>query len=581
MAERRIVEMSRKGIVCYITNNAWLEGASHPGMREKFIDEFDKIWIDNLNGDKYKTGKTTPDGKPDPSVFSTKWNREGIQVGTAIATLVRKPNHELTKTIRYREFWGVNKLNDIADAVTQVGYVEYEPDLALGLVFSPLVTYPDYPSWPLLGEIFPVSYPGIKTSRDEALTAIGKEILESRISQYFDASKSNTELLAIVPKLVTDASRFDFAETRQYLVQRGIDKDGIVPYAYRPFDLRWLYWEPETKLLDEKRPDYSPHVFDGNYWLAATKFNRKAFDPPVALRRLGSLHLIERGANLFPLLLKRSKQTLFDFDENQKPNLTDNASKYLAAISATPDDLFFHALAILHSKQYAKENGDALRQNFPRIPLPASRDDLIASAELGKRVAALLDTEKAVAGVTAGMILPEIRTLGVATHVEGKQFGDDDFRVTAGWGHAGKGGVTMPGKGKVEKRKCSEAELAAMTGSLSKNPVATAPGSDRRNPVATAPGSDTEYTFDVYLNNFAYWRNVPEPVWNYYIGGYQVIKKWLSYREFALLGRPLKLEEVEEVTNMIRRIAALLLLEPELNANYQRIKTNTYSSLRD
>ena len=74
----------------------------------------------------------------------------------------------------------------------------------------------------------------------------------------------------------------------------------------------------------------------------------------------------------------------------------------------------------------------------------------------------------------------------------------------------------------------------------------------------------------------AYWRNVPTRVWNYYIGGYQVIKKWLSYREFALLGRALTEAEITEVTNMTRRIAALLRLESELNANYQKIKANTY-----
>ena len=104
-----------------------------------------------------------------------------------------------------------------------------------------------------------------------------------------------------------------------------------------------------------------------------------------------------------------------------------------------------------------------------------SRDDLLASAELGKRVAALLDTEKPVVGVTAGAIGPELRTLGVATHIEGKQFGEDDLRVTAGWGHAGKGGVTMPGKGKVEARKFTEAERDAMAGNW---PPADACGSD-------------------------------------------------------------------------------------------------------
>jgi hypothetical protein len=83
-------------------------------------------------------------------------------------------------------------------------------------------------------------------------------------------------------------------------------------------------------------------------------------------------------------------------------------------------------------------------------------------------------------------------------------------------------------------------------------------------------------TLDVYLNETAYWANVPEAVWEYHIGGYQVIKKWLSYREKGILGRGLKLEETEYVTEMARRIAALILLQPELDANYQAVKADTW-----
>jgi len=93
MAERRIVERSREGIVCFISNYSWLDGRSFTGMRERYLEAFDSLAIDCLNGDKYKTGKLTPDGLPDPSIFSTEWNREGIQIGTAIALLVRKATH--------------------------------------------------------------------------------------------------------------------------------------------------------------------------------------------------------------------------------------------------------------------------------------------------------------------------------------------------------------------------------------------------------------------------------------------------------------------------------------------------------
>lgn len=85
-----------------------------------------------------------------------------------------------------------------------------------------------------------------------------------------------------------------------------------------------------------------------------------------------------------------------------------------------------------------------------------------------------------------------------------------------------------------------------------------------------------ETCFDVYLNDVAYWRCVPANVWRYTIGGYQVIKKWLSYRERALLGRDLKPEEARYVTEMVRRIAALVLMQPELDANYERAKADTW-----
>lgn len=83
-------------------------------------------------------------------------------------------------------------------------------------------------------------------------------------------------------------------------------------------------------------------------------------------------------------------------------------------------------------------------------------------------------------------------------------------------------------------------------------------------------------TCDVWLNERAYWRNIPLPVWEYTLGGYQVIKKWLSYREKELLGRSLSVEEARYVTEIARRIGAILLLSPALDASYLAVKQATY-----
>jgi len=151
---------------------------------------------------------------------------------------------------------------------------------------------------------------------------------------------------------------------------------------------------------------------------------------------------------------------------------------------------------------------------------------------------------------------PELKLLGVAAKVGGGQLAGDEFAVAARWGIAGKGGAVMRGSGDACPREFSAAEAAALGESQS------------------LLGADT---LDIYLNDAAYWRNVPRQVWEYTLGGYQVLKKWLSYRELALLGRPLTVDEVGYFSQTVRRIAGLILLGPELDENYGRVKAETYA----
>lgn len=567
MAERKIAEISQTGVISFISNYSWLEGLSHTGMREKLIEEFDVIWIDNLNGDKYKTGKVTPEGKPDPSVFSTEWNREGIQVGTAVATFVRKETHEETKTVNIRDFWGKQKREDLLSSIDKANefpYHTFEPQINLGLTFDATPSSDVYFTWALLPELFPVSFPGVQTGRDEFLVSTEKEGLLKRINQYFDANVTNEEMKHIAPSVMKDSSRYEAQKTREILVKRGLKFENLVRYAHRPFDNRWIYWEGETKLLDEKRAELYPQVFEGNFFITAVQQNRRNFDPPIFTKELGSRHLIERGANLFPLYLKSTKQNLFDDGAGVQPNLSETAAKYLRDVSADAPDLFFHALAILHSNAYRTEHASALRQNFPRIPLPASLEDLRTSAALGKRIAWLLDTETAVVNVTAGKLDAPYAAIGALAKTDNGQFQAEDFEINAGWGHAGKGGVTMPAKGRTVERDFTEVESAALT--LTAESLHLTLDDVRRTLGQT--------TLDVYLNDDAYWRNVPRNVWEYTIGGYQVIKKWLSYREVDLLNRALTLAEANELRDTMRRITAILLASGELDANYSAAKAS-------
>ncbi|MHB1345823.1 MAG: type ISP restriction/modification enzyme, partial [Thermoleophilia bacterium] len=232
MAERRIVEATGRGVVCFISNYSWLDGLSFTGMRERYLEVFDGIWIDCLNGDKYKTGKVTPDGDPDPSIFSTDRNREGIQVGTAIALFARKETHEPAPAVRFRHLWGKTKREQLIETARQDGsalYEEVTPPLELGLPFVPGESNVDYFTWPSLPELFPAFFPGVQTKRDEVVVDIDRNSLEARLALYFDPSVGHEEMARVSPRAMEETARFDAKRTREYLAGRGILRQSGVP----------------------------------------------------------------------------------------------------------------------------------------------------------------------------------------------------------------------------------------------------------------------------------------------------------------------------------------------------------------
>ena len=115
LAEQRIGEAADRGIVSFISNSSYLTGRSHPLMRRSLLTSFHEVWIDNLNGDKFRTGKLIPRGLPgagtaDQSAFSTDADPRGIQPGTAIVTWLKRPQprgRPETAVVLYRDLWGL------------------------------------------------------------------------------------------------------------------------------------------------------------------------------------------------------------------------------------------------------------------------------------------------------------------------------------------------------------------------------------------------------------------------------------------------------------------------------------------
>jgi hypothetical protein len=590
MAERRIAEQTGRGVLCLISNFSYLEESSFVVMRERFLGEFDRLWLDNMNGDSRETGKRTPDGKPDPSVFSTEYNRAGIRVGTAVALLARKPQRDEKPLVRYRQFWGNSKRSDLLDALKTADinndYHILQPVSENRYSFRPSDASATYLMWPRLVDLSVSTIQGMDEDRANALIEIEAKKLEKLMRKYFDKSFAWEQFAALGTGLSRESAAFNPQEVREKAQKKDeFDESNIHRYLFRPYDIRWCYYTSVPNVWKRCRPELWRQHWAGNAWLLSRVAGvaQPEGTPFTFSRNLIARDSMRGHAVAFPIrLLKESTKNnkepkeqphLLEPEEKDiktTANLSAAARSYLASLGITNPDtdahaaglIWMHALAIGYSSAYLSENADGIRKDWPRIPLPRTKPLLEASAALGEKIAALLDTEKQGSGVTATPLKPEMQNIAVITREGGGQLQPKELGITVGWGHAGQNGVVMPGRGKSVEREYTMEEKQAIISGAEQLGI----------PPEKALELLGERTFDIYLNEVAYWKNIPTKVWYYTIGGYQVIKKWLSYREADLLKRPLSPDEAREVMNMARRITAIILLQPDLDKNYQQCK---------
>jgi hypothetical protein len=543
VAERRIVEQTGRGIVCFISSYSYLSDASFVVVRRHLLEGFDAVWIDSLNGDSRETAKLTPEGKPDPSIFSTEFNREGIKLGTAVGIFAKsRINAQARSTfVRYREFWGTQKreelLSSLKDPDFDGRYATVTPKQANRYPFRPSLAAGTYGSWPNLIELAADEpFSGLSEKRKGALISTDRQSLAQRMRHYLDPDLSFSSVKAAGAGPIEPAGRFDPKAARsRLLAEEPFDETRIRRYAMYPLDQRWCYYTEVRPTWNEPRPALAAQTRDHNVLIVSRMAARRPDEglPMTATTALANHHLVDPNAHAFPARVwpRTRHRDLFRDEAPSKANLSSMA-----------------------------------RAGWARIPLPSSEAMLSASAALGARLAALLDPDVSVTGITSGALKPPFRAFAAMTHVDGKRIKPAELAVTAGWGHGGAGAPVMPSRGRIAERVtyCAD-ELAEIES------VAKTSGESIDNLIKRL-GSPV----DVYLNEVAYWRAVPRTVWEFSIGGYQVFKKWLSYREQSVLGRPLTLAEAHDATAVVRRLAAVVLMHPDLDTNYERIRDAAY-----
>jgi hypothetical protein len=509
VAIERVVSMTDRGVVSFITNRKWLGGRSYPSMRGAVVSNFDLMYVDDLHG---AVDDNTHPG--DQSVFTTAI-ATGITRGTAIVTAVRTGGSPTT-SVWAADYWGSanDKRANLAarrGSAMNTGYTAIPVSQSSRYRLVPDAAG-DYPA---LDEYLPFFLSGVQPVRDEAVLATDRQVLATRMKDYFDTSKTLAEVVAAHPGFGVTRARYDAARTRKTLLtSSAFDEQKIVRYLFRPFDTRWLYWEPEAKLLNEPRRALLPYWrnVDNQVCLVVPQTpRRKGAVRPIAGGAVGGFASAEPDARVFPLrvptthLMGEAAGEL-GFEEPDVPDgATTVAPEWVAAareLLVLTDDaeagevIFYALLAVMHSPAWI-EAQPAEMDDFPQVPLPGQATDLQAAAEAGRRLALLLDPDADVPGVTSGSIRTELRDVAVPDSVTGT--------VGLEFGRTGERAGKRDGD-------------------------------------------------SVLWSDSHGWRSVPDEVWEFTACGFQVLPKWLSYRKEAGLSAT----ERETFRMIVRRIQAVL-----------------------
>lgn len=593
LAERCIGERAEYGVVSFISNYSFYTGRSHPIMRSSLLQSFDEIWIDCLNGDKYKTGKVIPRGLPgegttDQSIFTTEHDPRGIQVGTGITTLLKRRGHtcpNTTPTVHYRNYWGRSQgkrealLSSLAmsswtpekmAAATRSPegprqFEEFVPTEQARWKLVPFAAQGGFDDWPALDQLFALKVQGVNPNRGIQGTVLEmrKEVLESRMREYF-SKESHARLKAEHPLLYESYAGYDGEKVRDELRNtRKFDPDRLQPYVIFPLDSRWLYFETEGKLLNRPRPELYQNLSSNEFLITVPEPRKESEARPLLLSNAFDLHLHDRGSVGFPaeiLIDDAMAGTLFASHSNEpqrRANLTPEVWASLKNQFALRGDLrgkearsFTSRLArvcmaLCHAPQYQAEHKESLAQDWAHVPIPKSGEIFEQLCDAGGMLATLLDPVANPSRILKKILEEETRYVAVPSKIGKGSLAESDLIVEYSFFGGAQGGW--------RERSIADNE-----------------------PTHDQWGSTTG---DLFINNAVFFRHVPERVWRYELGGYPVLKKWLGYRDRGRRPNiPLSMQEIEHLRSMVQRICAVLRLHPTLDSLYERACKDCFSA---
>ena len=256
-----------------------------------------------------------------------------------------------------------------------------------------LITYGNF--WGV-DEIFREWLSGIETARDHFVVGFSIEEIVQRLQMF----KGDLPDDIVKQRLkLKDTGSWKVSEIRQKIKAKDLEK-GFYPYAYRPFDVRWICYEPI--LIHRSRLPFMNNLKNENIALLCMRevVIESGFSHTYVLEKIFDrrFFLSNRGAPyFFPLYLYPNEPKIRQLGEQaSKQKRTPNFSEeFLQAVNEalgtepTPGEIFYYIYAVLYSPTYRKRYDEFLKFDFPRIPLPEDYEKFKKLSELGKELVEL------------------------------------------------------------------------------------------------------------------------------------------------------------------------------------------------
>jgi predicted helicase len=477
------IQKNGSGILAFISNNSFLSGLTHRRMREHLMTTFEKIYIMDLHGNS-NIKEIQPNGKPDKNVFD-------IKQGVSINIFIKKGGSPRNSEILHRDVFGEReeKYNYLLDrTLNTVEWEKLDVNEPNFFFTSTNLSLNDtsYSTGFKLSELFDICNSGIKTDRDSLFIDFEERKLNDRIEKLLSLQWDE--------KFIAD---FNIKDSGSYkltkiLMNKTFKSKFIQPIQYRPFDNRWIYYDPE--IISRPAEKAMKHLlFNDNLSLSLKRQSKFVFSYCFIHKSICESCLFESAyANNteFPLYLySRNKEQQTTDQLIRTPNLNHQIikiieeklellftnEKELTKGTFAPIDILDYIYGVLHSPTYREKYKEFLKIDFPRIPYPRNQDTFWRLVKLGG----------------------EIRQ----THL---------------------------------------LESPVLEKPMSKYPLT---GTNIVGKIKYVDGN-------VFINETQFFENVPEVVWNFYIGGYQPAQKWLKDRKDREL-------QVEDIRHYLKIIVAL------------------------